>query len=204
MMKNLLKIVLGLVLGSVLVGCDNSPSSETPADKKIIQAANHSVVQIKTNQGDIWVELYDDITPNTVANFIHYVEEDFYKDTVIHQVLPGFIIQAGSYDKEFQQKAVHAPISNEATIAPKHTRGTIAMMRGNHPDSATSEFFINLKDNALFDIHNGYAVFGRVIKGMEVLDKISKFDTCAQEPFYDDVPCDLVVIHKVIEMGTSS
>lgn len=203
-MKNLLKIVLGLTIISVLLGCDNNPSNNAQTEQKIIQSANHSVVQIQTNQGNIWVELYDDITPKTVENFILYVKEEFYNDTVIHQALPGFIIQAGSYDKAYQQKTAHSPIVNEASVGLSHTRGTVAMMRGNHPDSATSEFFINLKDNALFDIQNGYAVFGKVVQGMEVLDKISKLDTCAQGPFYDDVPCDLVVIEKVIEMQTSS
>jgi len=197
MVKNILKLALGLVFSSILMGCDNSPSNETQSQQNIIQAANHSVIEIKTNHGAIWVELFDDVTPKTVANFIRYVKEDFYNNTVIHQVLPGFIIQAGYYDSQFQTKPLHTAIQNEAVSAPTHTRGTIAMMRGHHPDSATSEFFINLKDNALFDIHNGYAVFGKVIKGMEVLDKISTFETCAHEPFYDDVPCESIIIQKI-------
>ncbi len=200
MMKNILISYL-VLLSIVLVGCDNSPSTSSLPEQNIIHAANHSLVQIETNHGLILVELFDDLTPQTVNNFIQYVEEDFYSNTLVHQVLPGFIIQAGSYDTQFHQKPVHETISNEALLAPKHTRGTVAMMRGNHPDSATSEFFINLKDNELFDIHNGYAVFGQVIKGMEVLDKISSMTTCARGPFHDDAPCEDVIIQKVIHMS---
>lgn len=197
MMKNISILFQGLLLSIVLMGCDNSPNSSTPAEQNIIHAANHSVVQIETNHGLIWIELFDDLTPSTVKNFIQYIEEDFYNDTLVHQILPGFIIQAGAFDTQYHQKPAHEAIPNEATAAPKHTRGTIAMMRGNHPDSATSEFFINLKDNALFDIRNGYAVFGQVIKGMEVLDKISTLDTCERGPFFDDAPCEPVIIHNV-------
>jgi cyclophilin family peptidyl-prolyl cis-trans isomerase len=201
MMKNILKGTLGLVLVSILAGCDNSPSESSQSEQNIIQPANHSVIQIETNHGSIWIELFDDLTPKTVDNFIQYVEEDFYNNTVIHQVFPNFIIQGGSFDTELQAKASHETIINEASSAPTHKRGTIAMMRGNHPDSATSEFFINLKDNEMFDIKNGYAVFGQVIKGMEVLDKISAIKTCAKEPFYDDVPCESVIIKNIIEMS---
>ncbi len=147
----------------------------------------------------IWVELYRDLTPQTVDNFLQYVEEDFYDNTVVHQVLPGFIIQAGLFDANFEQKPTRAVISNESQFSPAHSRGTVAMMRGDHPDSATSEFFINLNDNQLFDIHNGYAVFGKVIRGMDVLDKIGAVSTCSRAPFYDDVPCETVIIKKVVE-----
>ncbi len=201
MMKNILKAGLGFILVSVLVGCDNSPSESSQVPQNLIQSANHSVIQIETNHGSIWIELFDDLTPKTVDNFIQYVEEDFYNNTVIHQVFPNFIIQGGSFDTQLLAKTSHETIINEAAAAPKHKRGTIAMMRGNHPDSATSEFFINLKDNELFDIKNGYAVFGQVIKGMEVLDKISTIKTCAQDPFYDDVPCESVIIKNIVEMS---
>lgn len=197
MMKNILIWTFGLLFSTQLMGCDNSPSGQTPSEQNIIHAANHSLVEISTNYGSILVELFDDLTPHTVDNFIQYVEEDFYDDTLIHQVLPGFIIQAGVFDHDFEMKNMHESISNEATSAFKHTRGTVAMMRGNHPDSATSEFFINLQDNELFDIPNGYAVFGQVIQGMDVVDRISTLDTCSRGPFFDDVPCEPVLIHKV-------
>lgn len=201
MMKNILILIQGLVFCIILMGCDETPTSSTSLEQDIIHPANHSVVQIETNYGPIWVELFDDLTPKTVENFIQYVKEDFYDDTLIHQVLPGFIIQAGLYDKEFRAKIGHESISNEALLSPKHTRGTVAMMRGNQPDSAATEFFINLKDNELFDIHNGYAVFGKVIKGMEILDKISALATCGRGPFFDDAPCEPVVIQKVVAMS---
>lgn len=200
MIKILLKSFLGLTLSIALLGCDNQPSSDTNAEK-IIHAANHSVIQIETNYGLIWVELFQDKTPKTVANFITYVKNDFYNNTLVHQVSPGFIIQAGSYDQQYQIKPTHNAISNEAAQGLKHTRGTIAMMRGHHPDSATSEFFINLKDNELFDIRNGYAVFGKVIRGMEILDKISNVSTCKRGPFYEDAPCEPIIIQQVIEMS---
>lgn len=201
MIKILLKSFLGLTLSIALLGCDNQPSSSDVNAEKIIHAANHSLIQIETNHGLIWVELFNDTTPKTVANFITYVNGDFYDNTIVHQVSSDFIIQAGLYDQHYQTKPTHNAISNEAAQGPKHTRGTIAMMRGNHPDSATSEFFINLKDNALFDIRNGYAVFGKVIRGMEILDKISNVATCKRGPFYEDAPCEPVIIQKVIAMS---
>jgi cyclophilin family peptidyl-prolyl cis-trans isomerase len=201
-MKNLLLYFILTSLGFLLTGCDSAqPQSELAKEESSSPTDGHSIVQIETNYGLIWIELFDDKTPKTVQNFIHYVQQDFYDDTLIHQILPGFIVQGGLFDSHFQAKSADQPIINESQQAPKHTRGTVAMMRGNNPNSATSEFFINLKDNASFDIPNGYAVFGKVIKGMEVLDKISTLHTCSRGPYYDDAPCDPVVIKKVVAMS---
>ncbi|HLF67454.1 MAG TPA: peptidylprolyl isomerase [Gammaproteobacteria bacterium] len=179
----------------------SAPVTIESADLSPMAQNTRPTFEIDTNYGAILIELFDDLTPETVDNFTQYVKEEFYNDTVVHQVLPGFIIQAGSYDHDFKPKETHAPIHNEASRAPHHTRGTIAMMRNNDPNSATSEFFINLDNNELFDIPNGYAVFGQVVRGFDVLEKISELETCGKGPFYDDVPCQPVVIEKVVRVS---
>lgn len=198
MMKNLVICLQWLCCSLFLLGCHSDGNTgDTPKETSNV-SDGRSIIEIDTNYGPIWVELFDDLAPQTVENFIQYVEEDFYDHTLVHQVLPGFIIQAGLFDEDFNPKPTHAPIMNEANAKTHHARGTIAMMRSNNPHSATSEFFINLKDNALFDIPHGYAVFGQVIEGFDVLEKISAIPTCSAGPFYEDVPCQPVLIEKVI------
>lgn len=160
------------------------------------------VVLIETSMGNIKVELYPDKAPITVKNFLSYVESGFYSDTIFHRVIPNFMIQGGGFTKDFKMKKTNPPIKNEADNGLKNKRGTIAMARTMYIDSATSQFFINVADNDFLDHKNktmqgyGYAVFGKVIDGMEVVDRISKVKTGNYKGF-DDVPLTPVVIKSI-------
>lgn len=152
-------------------------------------------VKIETNYGDIVVELYPKESPITVANFKTYVEEDFYGGTTFHRVIDGFMIQGGGILENGEEKETNSPIKLESNNGLKNDRGTLAMARTYVPDSATSQFFINTKDNDFLNYgarDAGYAVFGKVVKGMDVVDKISKVQTNS-----DDKPLKNVVIKKV-------
>ena len=154
---------------------------------------------LETTSGDILVELYPDKAPETVANFLKYVDDGFYNNTIFHRVIPGFMIQGGGLTARMQQKDTSAPIKNEADNGLKNDRGTIAMARTMDPHSATAQFFINLVDNDFLNFQApsgngwGYCVFGRVTEGMDVVDKIAKVKTTTVG-MYQDVPSDLVVI----------
>jgi peptidyl-prolyl cis-trans isomerase B (cyclophilin B) len=163
----------------------------------IVMAA--PLVHITTNLGDIVVELNEEKAPKSTANFLNYVNKGFYNNTLFHRVIPGFMIQGGGFDTDFHQKPTDATIANEANNGLKNTRGTIAMARTMDPNSATAQFFINLSDNAFLDYKSatpqgwGYAVFGHVIAGMDVVDKIAKQKTGTRYG-HQDVPVDNVVI----------
>ena len=157
---------------------------------------------IETTKGTITLQLNAEKAPETVANFVKYAKEGHYDGTIFHRVIDGFMIQGGGFTKDMNQKPTHAPIRNEAMNGLKNARGTIAMARTMVVDSATSQFFINLVDNAFLDFRNptpqgfGYAVFGKVTKGMEVVDKIAKVQT-GNRGMHQDVPVKPVVIKKV-------
>lgn len=161
--------------------------------------SENPVVLLETTSGDILVELYPDKAPETVANFLKYVDDGFYNNTIFHRVIPGFMIQGGGLTARMQQKDTSAPIKNEADNGLKNDRGTIAMARTMDPHSATAQFFINLVDNDFLNFQApsgngwGYCVFGRVTEGMDVVDKIAKVKTITVG-MYQDVPSDLVVI----------
>jgi peptidyl-prolyl cis-trans isomerase A (cyclophilin A) len=153
-------------------------------------------VQLKTSQGDIRVELYPEKAPKTVANFLDYVKAGQYNGTIFHRVIKGFMIQGGGYKTNFEEKPTRAPIPLESRNGLKNLTGTIAMARTSDPNSATAQFFINVKDNAFLDQPtskdgNGYAVFGKVIQGMDVVDKIKVVPTGP-----GDVPQQAIVIKK--------
>jgi len=157
-------------------------------------------VQIKTNLGDIEVELDAGKAPLSTANFLQYVRDQHYHGTVFHRVIPGFMVQGGGFDKKFNQKPTRDAIKNEAENGLKNLRGTLAMARTGVVDSATSQFFINLKDNSFLDHGErdyGYAVFGRVTGGMDVVDKIAQTPTGSKGPFSKDCPQTDVVIESV-------
>jgi len=165
------------------------------------KAISNPVVTIRTSEGTIKVELWPDKAPITVKNFLRYVEEGFYDSTVFHRVIPTFMIQGGGMTADLKRKATHDPIKNEASEALKNERGTIAMARTGEISSATSQFFINVKDNPALDHRDdgdgfGYAVFGKVIDGMDVVDKIKavKTHTVGRS---QDVPETAVVIQGV-------
>jgi peptidyl-prolyl cis-trans isomerase A (cyclophilin A) len=157
-------------------------------------------VLIKTNLGDIEAELDEGKAPLSTANFLQYVKDQHYHGTVFHRVIPGFMVQGGGFDKSFNQKPTRDPIKNEAENGLKNERGTLAMARTGVVDSATSQFFINLKDNSFLDHGSrdfGYAVFGKVTGGMEVVDKIAQTPTGSKGPFAKDCPQNDVVIESV-------
>lgn len=157
-------------------------------------------VELQTSQGKIVVELDSARAPKTVHNFLTYAKDGFYDGTIFHRVIPGFMIQGGGFDKTMTEKPTRAPIENEAKNGLKNLRGTIAMARRPDPHSATAQFFINHKDNHQLDFpaHDGwgYAVFGKVVSGMDTVDKIAGVKTGPRPP-HRDVPLEPVVILSV-------
>ena len=162
-------------------------------------AANPQV-EMKTNQGTIVLELDAAKAPVTVANFVQYAKEGFYNGTIFHRVIDGFMIQGGGFEPGMKEKSTHSPIQNEAKNGLKNATGTIAMARTNNPNSATAQFFINLVDNRMLDYPNpdgaGYAVFGKVTQGMEVVQKIAKVRT-GNVNYFQNVPQTPIVIESV-------
>ena len=157
------------------------------------------MLRFQTNQGDFTVELFEDDAPISAANFLEYADSGFFDDTIFHRVIPGFVIQGGGFTPQMKQKETRAPIKNEAKNGRKNLRGTLSMARTNDIDSATSQFFVNLKDNDFLDNKPGsfgYAVFGQVVSGMEVIDAIAKVKT-GRRGHHDDVPLDAVIVNKV-------
>jgi len=160
-------------------------------------------VIIQTNLGIIEAELIPEKAPETVENFLTYVKAGFYENTIFHRVINNFIVQGGGYTMDYQKKPTSPSIPNEAANGLKNLRGTIAMARSNDPHSATSQFFFNVKDNKFLDYQSstpagwGYCVFGKVIDGMEVIEKISQVPTDAAGPFRRDVPQTQVIIEAM-------
>lgn len=161
-------------------------------------------IQLETSEGDIVLELDITRAPLSVLNFMKYVQSGFYDGTIFHRVIKNFMIQGGGFTPDMKRKTTNAPILNEADNGLKNVRGTIAMARTNDPHSATAQFFINVTDNPFLDHTSktprgwGYAVFGHVIKGMNVVDKIRSLRTGPNGPFPSDVPLKTVIIHKAI------
>ena len=186
------KIILFMILllTSTLSFATEKTMSDTPTK-----------VKLTTNLGEIIIQLDAEKAPVSSANFLTYVNEGFYNGTIFHRVIPDFMAQGGGFDTGFNQKAVHAPIKNEADNGLKNTRGTLAMARTNDPNSATAQFFINLKDNTFLN-HTGknasgwgYAVFGEVIEGMDVVDAMAKQPT-GNRGGHQDVPKTDIIIEK--------
>lgn len=166
------------------------------------QAFSSELVVIETNHGDITLELDSEKAPLSVANFLTYADTSHYNETIFHRVIKDFMIQGGNFTSDMTPKKTRAAIKNEATNGLRNLRGTIAMARTGVVDSATSQFFINLKDNAFLDNKDttakgyGYAVFGKVVKGMDIVDKIGTSPTQTFRRFRD-VPVEPVVIKSV-------
>jgi peptidyl-prolyl cis-trans isomerase A (cyclophilin A)/peptidyl-prolyl cis-trans isomerase B (cyclophilin B) len=162
-------------------------------------AGETSQVSLKTSLGEIVLELYPDKAPKTVANFLQYVKDGQYNGTVFHRVINGFMIQGGGFDKDMKQKPTRAPIENEAKNGLKNDAYTVAMARTGAPHSATAQFFINVKDNAFLNNPGqdgwGYAVFGKVVKGKDVVDKIKAVET-GNSGMFQNVPVKPVVIES--------
>ena len=168
-------------------------------------------VDLRTSAGTIRLELYPAKAPKTVENFLQYVRDGHYNGTVFHRVIDGFMIQGGGFDASFKQKQTRKPIANEAKAGAsaglKNDIGTVAMARTSDPDSATAQFFINVNDNAFLNAGDpkgdgvGYAVFGKVLSGMDVVTKIAKTPTGSGGPFQRDVPRPVVVIEQASVVG---
>ena len=157
------------------------------------------MITIKTNHGDIKVELFDDKAPITCENFRQYIADGFFNDTIFHRVIPNFMIQGGGMEADMSQKPTRAAIKNEADNGESNRRGTLAMARTQQVDSATAQFFINLRDNDFLDHGTrdfGYAVFGKVVGGMDVVDAIAAVPT-GNNGGHQDVPVETVTIVEV-------
>jgi cyclophilin family peptidyl-prolyl cis-trans isomerase len=157
------------------------------------------MIRFDTTLGSFTIELFEKDSPVTAKNFLDYVDAGHFTDTVFHRVIPGFVIQGGGMTADMRQKSTRAPIKNEAGNGVRNRRGTLSMARTNDPHSATSQFFVNLVDNVSLDQGRGsagYAVFGCVVEGMDVVDKIAQVKT-GRRAGHDDVPVDPVVVTAV-------
>ncbi|HVY23191.1 MAG TPA: peptidylprolyl isomerase [Steroidobacteraceae bacterium] len=154
------------------------------------------MIEFKTSKGNFTVELFTDQAPISSENFLAYVDSGHFDGTIFHRVIPGFMIQGGGFTEDMQQKKTNAPIKNEATNGLRNKRGTLSMARTNDINSATCQFFINLVDNDFLDhsaSNYGYAVFGKVISGMEVIDEIAKVKT-GRRNGHADVPVESIIV----------
>lgn len=204
MFKTLLATLLLIV--PLTVAAQSAKPAPAASSAKAESALPQVVLQ--TSQGDITIELYPDKAPKSVANFLQYVRDDFYDGTSLNRVIPGYLVQGGLYTQSLQPKRTRPAIASEADNGLSNLRGTVAVARGADPNSGTSQFFFNLVDNRRLDYAGsqsgltwGYAVFGKVIKGMDVVDKIAALPTRAIGPFAGDVPKPLVVIKSASVVG---
>lgn len=193
--------ILGLFLLGLSFSLQATPSSK-PAKEKPSMSQTAPKVILHTNLGDITLQLNAEKAPETVKNFLGYVTDGHYDGTIFHRVIPNFMAQGGGFTEKWQQKATKSPVRNEADNGLKNTRGTIAMARTSDPQSATAQFFINYKDNDFLNYSApnpqgwGYAVFGEVVEGMDVVDKMATMPTGSGGPMPTDVPQTPIVIEK--------
>jgi cyclophilin family peptidyl-prolyl cis-trans isomerase len=191
-------VVCCLGLGLLSASACSSPPP-TPKNPK------NALVTIDTTMGKIYVEIWEDKAPVTAKNFLRYVDEQFYDGTIFHRVMSDFMIQGGGFAPGMAgEKQTHEPIPNESSETPSNKRGTIAMARTNDPDSATAQFYINVKNNPELDFRlgkPGYATFGEVLEGMDVVDAIKKVKT-GRRHGHSDVPFDDVVIYSIRRVET--
>ncbi len=163
-------------------------------------AGTNPRVRVETNAGNFVIELYADRAPLTVSSFLGHVRAGFYSGTVFHRVVPGFVVQGGGYTEKLEPKPVENTVPNESGNGLSNLRGTVGMARTSAPHSATTQFYVNLADNLELDPRPsrwGYAVFGKIVSGMDVVDAIGNRPTHGAGPFKSSVPVDLVVIKKI-------
>lgn len=195
------QLLLGLTVFAIasvlMVGCENNETAKKIETKTDAEPQKPKMVKLDTTMGDIVIELDKKAAPVTAKNFLRYVEEGFFDGTIFHRVIKGFVIQGGGLTADMKQKKPHEPIVNEADNGLKNNRGTIAMARTRNPNSATCQFFINHKDNTNLNYKGpdkpGYAVFGKVVEGMDVVDKIAAVKT-TRKGMHRDVPAETVLI----------
>lgn len=200
MANNILKLVTVAMLLALFAGCDENAQKDE-SNSQNLNNEETAMVKFETTKGDILIELYPEKAPKTVDNFLAYVKNGFYDGTIFHRIIPGFVVQGGGFDTNFEKKPTMAPIVNEADNGLKNERGTLSMARTDDPDSATSQFFINLVDNdSLNPIPGrsaGYAVFGKVVEGMDVVDEMANVPTETRGR-YADVPTEDIVINNAV------
>lgn len=195
-------VAFGLVLSSCNkektssseLGATNEAGAQASASEK--EKKENVMVEMETSKGTIKIELYADKAPLTVANFLEYVKDGFYSNTIFHRVIDGFMIQGGGFESGFKEKETRAPIKNESDNGLKNGAMTLAMARTNDPNSASAQFFINLVNNPYLNgstSRPGYAVFGKVIEGQDIVEAIGKVKTTTKD-FFEDVPVEEVVI----------
>jgi peptidyl-prolyl cis-trans isomerase B (cyclophilin B) len=195
-----MKQLVGLVMAITVAVAPATGLTQDNSTSK--QGADMVTVTMETNKGVITLELDREKAPDSVENFVTYAKSGHYDGTIFHRVIPGFMIQGGGFDSSMQQKDTNPPIKNEAANGLKNDKGTVAMARTNVPDSATSQFFINVKDNDFLNHTSptpqgwGYAVFGKVTDGMDVVESIENVAT-ANKGGQQDVPVSDVIIEKV-------
>lgn len=196
------KTLVTCLVGALALGLSGTALAGEPKPAAKAKGPAYPVVVIETSMGTIKVELYEDKAPITVKNFLSYVDKKHYDGTIFHRVINGFMIQGGGFDETMKERDTAAPIKNEAANGLKNTVGMLAMARTNVPDSATAQFFINVKDNSFLDFRDpspqgiGYAVFGKVISGMDVVDKIKAVRTTMKNGM-GDVPEQPVIMKSV-------
>jgi len=196
-----MRFIISLLLIALI--CPTASAVQVPTSTNGKKMTENTIqVKLETTLGDITLQLDKDKAPVSVGNFLVYVKEGHYNNTIFHRVISGFMAQGGGFDTEFQQKPTHDPIKNEANNGLKNDRGTIAMARTSVPDSATAQFFINYKNNDFLNFKSetqqgwGYAVFGKVVDGMDIVDAMAKIPTGSGGPMPSDVPQTPIVINK--------
>jgi peptidyl-prolyl cis-trans isomerase A (cyclophilin A) len=206
MLKSLLATLL-LIL-SLILPLTLTAQTAKPAPPAAAAATPPPQVLLRTSQGEITLELYPDKAPKSVANFLQYVRDGFYDGTLLHRAIPGYLVQGGLYTRDLQPRRTRPAVASEADNGLSNLRGTVAVARGADPNSGTAQFFFNLVDNRRLDFVGnqsgltwGYAVFGKVIKGMDVVDKVAALPTRALGPFAGDVPDPLVLIESAHVIG---
>jgi len=182
-------------------------SGTANADDSASDLSNQDLVKVDviTSEGRFTIQLRPDVAPETVANFMEYMRSGYYEGTVFHRVIPGFMIQGGGFTEQLQRKQTSPPIRNEATRSLPNLRGTLAMARTNAPDSATAQFFVNLIDNDFLNPNSrgaGYAVFGKVVSGMDVVDAIATVQTGPRQGM-NDVPLQTIRIESMSIVDSS-
>lgn len=195
--KNVIALSLGLCCLANLCFSQTEEKTAVKTEKPA-----HPTVEMKTNLGTLEIELYPEKAPKTVENFLQYIKDGHYDKTIFHRVIPGFVVQGGGFTVDFKQKPTRTPVEIESDNGLKNTRGTLSMARTSDPNSATSQFFINLNDNVSLDFRSkslsgwGYAVFGKVTKGMDIVDQMAKVKTVSNGP-HQDVPVNPIEIQSV-------
>ena len=200
--------VAALLLLTAMAHADQSSSSSSSSSSSAAPAAPNPRVRVSTSMGDFVIEVYQDRVPFTAYNFLRYVKEGQYTHTLIHRVIANFVLQGGGHDSTtYQLKPAHDPIPNESGSGLQNKRLTVGLARGNSPHSGNCQFYVNLADNPDLDplpTRWGYAVFGRVVEGMDVIERIGVTPTGAMGPFKSDAPLKPVVIEKVELLSASA